>query len=241
MSNLIGHVGPPRRLHGPHPRVALMHHGRGFAAGIMRRWWNIEQYGAEHMPAHGPVIVASNHISFIDGPLLSIVGPRPVHSLTKVEMFRGPMAGFLHLTGQIPVARDVADITAVRISLAVLRRGGVLGVFPEAGRGAGDLATMRGGAAYFALVTGAPVVPLIYLGTRPTGAPITAISPRGARLAMTFGPALRFDPQPWPRRKADVREVTGQIRNAMLATLRSAEDATGMTLPGPAPDGVIEE
>lgn len=231
-------VGP---RHHAHPKVALLHHGRRPAAALVHRIYDVEIDGAEHVPATGPVIVVANHISFIDGPLLSIVGPRPVHSLTKVEMFHGPVGAFLHATGQIPVSRHETDIAAVRISLEVLRAGGVLGVYPEATRGPGDLSSFRRGAAYFAMVTGAPVVPLIYLGTRPAGTPISSIPRPGTRMAMTFGPTLQVPARPWPRRSADVAELTDRIRNAMLETLRSAQDATGLSLPGPAPDGEVEE
>ena len=243
MSAEVGCAGLPaadRHRHS-HPKVALLHHGRGAVAAVARRIYDVEIHGVEHVPVSGPVIVAANHISFIDGPLLSILGPRPVHSLTKVEMFHGPVGAFLHATGQIPVSRHEADIAAVRISLEVLRAGGVLGVYPEATRGPGDLSHFRRGAAYFAMVTGAPVVPLIYLGTRPAGSPISSLPRPRSRMAMTFGPPLEVAARPWPRRSAEVAELTEQIRNAMLDTLRSAEDVTGLSLPGPAPDGEVEE
>ena len=203
----------------------------------MRRYFDLTLTGTGHVPATGPVIVAGNHIGVLDGPLVAIMSPRPVHLLTKHEMFHGAVGRFLDWTGQIPVHRGEADPASVRGAVQVLRRGGVLGIFPEGGRGAGELADMHPGVGYFALVTGASVVPLSVLGTRPRGGGRGSLPQRRGRIVLTYGEPVRFDPQPWPRRTGEVREATSRIRNAMLATTRSAVAATGLELPGPLPEG----
>lgn len=203
----------------------------------VRHRFDLTVVGDANLPSSGPMIIAANHVGFLDGPLIALMAPRPVHLLTKFEMFEGPMGVFLTLTGQIPVHRDEPDPASVRGALEVLRQGRVLGIFPEGGRGAGELTTVQRGAGYFALATGACVVPTVLLGTREPGADLESIPPDGSRIVITYGEPLRFDAQPWPRRTNEVREATSRIRNAMLATLRSAQDATGMTLPGPVPEG----
>ena len=75
------------------------------------------------MPAAGPVIFASNHVGVIDGPLLAIFAPRPVHVLTKMEMFRGSLGWFLWRSGQIPLDRFNPDPRAVKTCLRALRDG----------------------------------------------------------------------------------------------------------------------
>ena len=55
--------------------------------------------------SRGPVIFAANHVGVVDGPLLAIFAPRPVHALTKVEMFRGRLGRFLRASGQMPLDR----------------------------------------------------------------------------------------------------------------------------------------
>jgi 1-acyl-sn-glycerol-3-phosphate acyltransferase len=172
---------------------------------------------------------------------MAIVSPRPVHALTKIEMFTGPLGQFLVAAGQIPVRRNEPDIAAVRTSLRVLRDGGAVGVFPEGTRGPGELKRVEPGAAYLALASGATVCPLIFLGTRLPGASLGSIPPRGSRLVMTYGEPLRFEGHGWPRRRSELRETTHRIREAMLDTLELARATTGMDLPGPAPDGEIEE
>ena len=145
--------------------------------------------GQQHFPAAGPVVVAANHSGFIDGPLMAIMAPRPLHALTKREMFAGAMGPFLRQSGQIPLWREAVDPLAVRTALRVLRDGGCVGVFPEGTRGAGELLTTEGGAAYLALVTGAPVLPLVYLGTREPGGSTNSIPPKGTRVVMQYGAA----------------------------------------------------
>ena len=89
------HLEPPRSAGVPHPRQGLLRRGRPTAARIVRRRWDLTVRGAQHVPARGPVVIAANHIGFLDGPLMAIVGPRPVHAMTKRELFSGPLGAFL--------------------------------------------------------------------------------------------------------------------------------------------------
>ncbi len=227
-------VRPPARflLHSPL---------RGVAARLTHRRWQIEVRGAENVPTRGPVVVAANHVGFLDGPLMAVLGPRPVHALTKREMFTGVMGRFLRASGQIPVWRREPDPAAVRTALRVLRDGGVVGVFPEGSRGAGAVTRAEGGAAYLAIATGAVVVPLSMLGTREVGGSLNSVPAPGTRMVMTYGAPLAFPQHGWPRRREEVQEATKQIRKALLATMREAEAATGLALPGPVPPTTEKE
>jgi len=224
------------------PARALLHSPlRGVAAAIVRRRWDVTVRGADHFPVTGPVVVAANHIGFLDGPLMAILGPRPVHALTKREMFVGSMGRFLRASGQIPIWRSEPDPLAVRIALRVLRDGGVVGVFPEGTRGAGRMSRAEGGAAYLAIATGAAVVPLSVLGTRDVGGSLNSVPGPGTRMVLTYGTPLTFSRHGWPRRRDEVRDATSQIRQALLATMREAEAATGLHLPGPVPPTSAKE
>jgi 1-acyl-sn-glycerol-3-phosphate acyltransferase len=211
-----------------------LHHLRGALAAVARHRWALEVHGVEHVPMHGPVVFVANHIGFLDGPLLAIVGPRPVHALTKRELYAGPMGAFLRFAGQIPVDRFHIDPRAVRRGLRVLRDGGAVGMFPETTRGAGDMAHAAGGAAYLALVTGAPLVPTAFLGTRQAGSART-FAPAGSRIVMAYGAPVRVAPRPWPRRPEHVHEATEQTRQAVIDLVAATERATGLSLPGPLP------
>jgi 1-acyl-sn-glycerol-3-phosphate acyltransferase len=215
------------------PRTRLLAAGRPTAQALLRARYEMEFHGAERVPATGPVVMAANHVGWLDGPLLAICSPRPVHALTKQEMFVGPLAPFLRAAGQIELDRFNVDVAAIRVALQALRAGLAVGVFPEGTRGTGDMTSPRAGAAYLALVTGAPVVPVSFLGTRVPGGSSSSIPPRGTRIAMTFGDPVRLDRRPWPRTQQEVAQAAETVTAAILQTMRIAEEATGMTLPGP--------
>ncbi len=215
------------------PRTGLLRRGRPAAQQLIRAWWDLELHGVERVPKTGPVVMAANHVGWLDGPLLAISSPRPVHALTKTEMFAGPLGPFLHASGQIPIERTEVDLRAIRTAVAALRSGLAVGVFPEGHRGAGEMTSPRSGAAYLAMVTGAPVVPVSFLGTRLPGGHHGSIPPRGSRVAMTFGHPVWIPARPWPRTQPMVAEAAAQVSEAIRTTMREAERVTGMSLPGP--------
>ncbi|MCL2543002.1 MAG: 1-acyl-sn-glycerol-3-phosphate acyltransferase [Nocardioidaceae bacterium] len=218
-----------------HPTRWLLHGGRPGARWLIRRWYDVRVHHPERFPATGPVVVAANHIGVIDGPLLAIFAPRMVHALTKEEMFEGPLGGLLRVVGQIPLDRLHPDPLAVRTSLHVLEAGGAIGVFPEGTRGSGELETFRPGAAYLAMVSGAPVVPMVFLGSREPGGSSGSLPPRGSRIDMVVGRPFEVARHPWPRTVEQVGAMNALLRRHMRDDLRSALNETGRTLPGPLP------
>ena len=167
--------------------------------GMAMRRYDVHVRGADHIPAEGPVILASNHMGYLDGPLLFLTSQRGVHAMVKESMFSGPMGFGLARMGQIEVDRFRTDPRAVKNALQLLRRGRVVAIYPEGARGRGDVASTKGGAAYLALVTGAPVVPVACLGTRIDRASAESRPPPGSRLDLVIGSPMRFDAVPWPR------------------------------------------
>jgi 1-acyl-sn-glycerol-3-phosphate acyltransferase len=234
------HLERPRSDTVRQPTQWLLRAGRPLARWAIRRRYDVQLHHAERFPATGPVIVTANHIGIIDGPLMAIFGPRPVHALTKIEMFKGPLGLVLRFAGQVPVDRFNADPKAVRTALRVLREGHAVGVFPEGTRGAGDLESFRTGAAYLALVTGAPVVPLTFIGTREPGGSSGSLPPRGARLDIVVGESMSVDAVPWPRTRDHVGLTSAALRDHMRSQLADALDETGRSLPGPLPVGDTE-
>lgn len=179
----------------------------------------------------GPVILASNHMGYVDGPLLFAVAPRPVHSLVKHTMFVGRLGFALEQAGQISVNRRKVDPAAMKRCLRVLDAGGVMAIYPEGVRGVGDVRFTKPGAAYLALVSGAPVVPVACLGTRESAAPYDSMPPQGSRLDIAFGSPIHFDAVGWPRTRARVAAVQAEIQRALAAHVRVACESTGHTLP----------
>lgn len=234
------HLQPPRSDRTPHPRRAWLSLLRPIARGVISRRLEVRVHGAEHLSAEGPAILAANHMGVADGPLLAVFSPRPVHALTKGEMFRGLLGWVLRLSGQVPLDRFHPDPRAVRTSVRVLRDGGVVGIFPEGRRGSGDLSRFHRGAAYLALVTGAPVVPVVFLGTRDPGAHTDSVPPRGAVVDMVLGPPVRLEPSRWPRTREQVEGASLFLREQLRAHLQHALALTSRELPGPLPAPEVE-
>ncbi len=136
---------------------------------LMRFWFRIRIEGAEHIPAAGAVILASNHRSNVDPVLLASAIRRPVSFMAKVELFVGPLGWILRLIAQFPVHRGSIDREALRQSSAVVSGGGVLGLFPEGRRGDGSFTTIHSGLAYIVLREPCPVVPVAVFGTERVG------------------------------------------------------------------------
>ena len=235
------HAELPRTDATPHASRRWLHSRlRDWARGVVRSRFDVRVHGAEQVPATGPVIFASNHVGVADGPLLAIFAPRPVHALTKEEMFAGPLGRFLEASGQIRLDRFHTDPAAVKACLRVLREGNAVGIFPEGRRGSGDLERFHRGTAYFALVSGAPVVPVAMLGTREPGGHSNSLPPRGGAVDVVFGAPSALPATPWPRTREQVGRASVFLREQMLAHLDHARASTGRELPGPLPAAEIE-
>ena len=95
----------------------------------------VEVAGLERIPASGPVILAINHVNFIDAPLLYALLPRKITGLAKVELWDKPVLGLVASSWRaIPIRRGELDLNAVRLALHALREGKVLGIAPEGTR-----------------------------------------------------------------------------------------------------------
>lgn len=211
-----------------------------FGTGI-RAYWDVHLHGADAVPTGGPAIFASNHAGWLDGPLLAILSPRPVHALTKQEMFDGRLGGFLRQAGQIPLERFGADPSAIKDCLRVVQDGGAIGIFPEGTRGAGELDNFHHGVSYLALATGAPVIPVTQVGTRLPGGRSGSLPPRGARVDVSYGEAWRTTRTPWPRTREQTLATSVLLWEHLREQQRRALALIGRRLPGPLPVGDRED
>jgi 1-acyl-sn-glycerol-3-phosphate acyltransferase len=160
--------------------------------------------GAEHVPDQPAVIVASNHLSILDPPLLtvavaSLVG-RQVRYMAKAEAFDMPLVGpILRAYGGFGVQRDRPDREAYRVAQDVLASGAWLGLAPEGTRSrTGHLGEPKAGVALLAIRSGATVLPVGISGSDQAW-PVGARVPRpGTRVMIRFGPAYRLPAQAEP-------------------------------------------
>lgn len=234
------HADLPRTEAVAHPPRLMLRSLRPLARWLIRRRYRVEVLGATNVPSRGPVVLAGNHVGVIDGPLMAIYAPRPVHALTKREMFSGRLGRLLHHSGQVPLDRFRTDVAAARSCLRVLRDDGVIGIFPEGTRGPGDLQRFHRGAAYFALAAGATVVPVTFLGTREPGGRSSSLPPRRASMHVVFGRPVTIDAVAFPRTKEQVETTSQLLWEHMTRELDAALALTGRELPGPLPAGDLE-
>lgn len=182
-------------------------------------------HGAQFVPEVGPVILASNHLSFVDSVVIPLVLPRRVTFLAKAEYFEGSgISGWLSrrfflAMGHVPVQRGHgrAAWEAVRVAQQILADGGALTIYPEGTRSLdGRLYRGRTGVARLTLLTGAPVVPVALAGTERVQ-PVGSRIPRPHPVTVRFGAPLEFsryagrEPRV-PLLRAITDEIIGAIR-----------------------------
>ena len=154
----------------------------------------IKVEGLSNLPGSGPAILVSNHFNLGDPPVLTYVLPRRIVWMAKQELFDIPViGGVFRAFGLIPVRRFEGDLKALRKAQGTLRRGHVLGMFPEGTRSAGKgLGEGEPGTAFIALRTGAPIIPVAIWGTEGVKLPRDAFRFHGSRISVRFGEPFRL-------------------------------------------------
>ena len=167
---------------------------------VWKAVWRPTVEGLDNVPRTGPVIVASNHLSFADSMVIPFVTPRKVAFLAKEDYFTGSgvkgtlVRAWFEGIGMVPVDRDdtKAAIASLEIALDILGRGEAFGIYPEGTRSRdGRLYRGRTGVAHLALTSGAPVVPVGLVGTEHIQ-PVGTTVPRLAEVTVRFGEPLSF-------------------------------------------------
>lgn len=205
--------------------------GRNIGRLLFTGLYRLNVIGSEYVPRRGRLIVASNHIGFLDGALLFSAAPRPLNVVAKSELFQPPFDRLLHSSGQIPVEYEAPDRAAVSSALGVLERGGALGIFPEAHRGVGDFARVRHGIAYLHSRTNAPIVPTAMFGTRATGMGKNDLPKLRSQLTVVFGEPFTVAPYGDIDTRSTLAAMGESIRQKLADHLKYALELTGSQLP----------
>jgi 1-acyl-sn-glycerol-3-phosphate acyltransferase len=202
--------------------------------------------GAEHIPATGPAILASNHLSVVDSIFLPLMVQRPVTFAAKSEYFTGTrlrdrvISAYLRATNQLSTDRAGARAAQAMLDAAMelLQSGQLFGIYPEGTRSPdGRLYRGRTGVGYLALNSGAPVIPVAMIGTERILPPGHRV-PRPGKIEIRIGEPLSFDefrgqPAGARQRRAVADEVVRAIQKLseqefvpMYASVRKEEIAS---------------
>ncbi|QKW65867.1 1-acyl-sn-glycerol-3-phosphate acyltransferase [Streptomyces sp. NA03103] len=192
---------------------------------IMRLMFRTRVEGVENIPGDGPVILAGNHLTFIDSVIMPLTCDRQVFFIGKDEYVTGKglkgrlMAWFFTGVGMVPVDRDGGrgGVAALMTGRRILEEGHVFGIYPEGTRSPdGRLYRGRTGIARLTLMTGAPVVPFAVIGTdklQPGGAGL----PRPGKVTVRFGEAMEFSRyEGMDRDRYVLRAVTDSVMTEVM-------------------------
>jgi 1-acyl-sn-glycerol-3-phosphate acyltransferase len=195
--------------------LAFYRVSRMICRGVVGAVYGFRSFDAANVPAGGPVIVACNHVSYLDPVVLGIGIRRPLTYLAKKELFAIPVLGpVITALGVYPLDREAGGVAAVRAALRALKEGRCVGIFPEGTRNLTGQVEGKGGAALLGALSGAPVVPAAISGTR-RARPFH-------RISVVYGEPIQVE----RKRKADgddLEKWTAEI----MRRIRALEESIG--------------
>jgi 1-acyl-sn-glycerol-3-phosphate acyltransferase len=177
----------------------------------------IHVHGRYNIPRKGPFIVASNHLSWADVPLVPGYVPQKVVTMAKEELFLGKLGWLLRLLGAFPVKRGEADRQAIRTADEQLKKGNVLFIFPEGTRSrTHTLAKGHAGLGMIALRSGVPVIPVAIWGSE------RALKKFGSDVTISYGEPMVFKPKGTKITREDIDQTTEAIMHKIAEMLPPA-------------------
>jgi 1-acyl-sn-glycerol-3-phosphate acyltransferase len=184
---------------------------------LCRFFFGLELRGIEHIPPTGAVIIAPNHQTYADPPLVTIPVHRPVFYMAWDRLFRVPLLGwFIRQLRAIPVDIQGRDSRATREIVRLLKAGEAVMIFPEGERSRdGRLASFKPGAFRLAASLEVPVLPVTIAGGHEVWPPHRAF-PRRGRMTITYHPLVR------PATQLGSREAARQVADLTREAIQSA-------------------
>ncbi len=193
-------------------KEALKKVGRGIVKGAIWIYckvvYRFEVIGKENIPKEGAVIICGNHRTFLDPPLIEVTTGRYTRFLAKEELTKSKFLAFLGIVfDAILVKRDSKEVKALKESLQTLKKGDCLALFPEGTRnGLAKGEKVKDGAAFFAVRSGAPVIPCGIKGGEKGNRKVT----------ITYGKPLDFSEYKGSKDKDVLDKVTDEIMNNVI-------------------------
>lgn len=207
--------------------------------GILRTLCTIDDSELSKVPKKGPLIIAMNHINFLEAPLLyGHLYPRDIAGFAKAETWKRPLIGALARIWEcVPVRRGSSDMGSIRLALDALKKGRILNVMPEGTRSHhGELGEGHAGIVTMALRSGAPVLPIAQYG----GEEFWHNLRRGRRTVVRFrvGPLFKLREPEAGESKSMRAEAADEIMRE-LASLLPPRYRGAYAEPGPEPRHLV--
>lgn len=197
---------------------------------VLTTYFRARYYNPERVPSSGPLILAANHASFLDPPLIGSGLQRDICYLARDTLFRFPGVGWLlRQWNSIPVDREGGGAAGLRAVLDAISRGHAVLLFPEGTRTRdGQLAAARSGIGLIVIKTSAPVVPVRVFGTFEAFGRHSRF-PRPAPVAVKYGPPVnleKFRSQAAHCSKARLKEIYQETTQEIMAAIGRLEPYT---------------
>lgn len=186
---------------------------------LFRGYFGFTIRGEENVPPDGPLLIASNHCSHVDPPMIAVALNRQITFMAKDELFRIPLLGrWIRWLGAYPIDRSKGDVAGIRMVVSLLREGKVVLVFPEGTRSPdGRLQPLQEGTAWLAKRCRVPVVPVRIEGTH-------AAFPAGTRFPRRHPVCIQIFPAIEPEAWIDSEEPIHTLNQRLTEFLRKKED-----------------
>ncbi|HOW97298.1 MAG TPA: lysophospholipid acyltransferase family protein [Kiritimatiellia bacterium] len=203
-------------------RCLLYRFVRGSTAIWLKVWLKLESHGAENVPAAGGCVLASNHASYLDPPIVACgLKHRIVRFMARDTLFAGTFRNwFFHGIRCVPLDRTRGDVAALRKGIQILKEGEVLGLFPEGTRSPdGQLKPAKGGIGFLVAKAGVPVVP-VYVGGSFEAFPKGAQRIRRGKVFIYYGQPIAFEEIARLGQDRDSYQAIGDLIMSKIAHLR---------------------
>lgn len=160
---------------------------------IFKIFFRLSAYGIENIPKEGGAIIAPNHQSFLDIPIVGSAMPRKMYTLGKKEFIESKKGGWFYRSmGGIPIDRNSVDLGGLKLSINVLKQGNLLLLFPEGTRSTnGRVGHIRKGAIFLSYKALVPIVPVGLAGIE-KALPKDARFPKPVHIVITFGKPIKL-------------------------------------------------
>lgn len=198
---------PAKNFYEPYITPPFLYHAiRFFSIFVFHTFSRLRLIGRYNVPAQGAFIIASNHLSWTDIPLIPLHLRRKVVYMAKEEYFYSRLAWLVRFLGAFPVKRGEGDRQALRTAEEQLKKGNILVIFPEGTRSRSrTMAQAHAGMGMIALRTGVPVVPVAIWGSE------NSLKKPGARVTISYGQPMILKPKGKKVTREDINEATDQV------------------------------